>query len=111
MTTYSESPGTHMIVLPGGGYAEHAPHEAEPGARWLGEIGIQASVFRYPLNVRHPAPLDALRAEIGRRRAEGAERIGLIGFSAGGHLAGLAALAPRAAPEESVDFAVLGYAI
>jgi acetyl esterase/lipase len=102
---------THMIVLPGGGYAAHAPHEAEPVAGWLGEIGVQASVFRYPLNVRHPAPLDALRAEIGRRRAAGAQRIGLIGFSAGGHLAGLAALAPGAAPDETVQFAVLGYAI
>jgi len=72
---------------------------------------VQASVFRYPLNVRHPVPLDALRAEIVRRRAAGAHRIGLIGFSAGGHLAGLAALAPGAAPDETVQFAVLGYAI
>ena len=103
--------GTHVIVLPGGGYAAHAPHEAEPVAGWLGEIGVQASVFRYPLNVRHPVPLDAVRAEIGRRRAAGAERIGLIGFSAGGHLAGLAALAPGAAADETVQFAVLGYAI
>ena len=109
--TSSGSPGMHMIVLPGGGYAAHAPHEAEPVASWLGEIGVQASVFRYPLSVRHPAPLDALRAEIARRRAEGAQRIGLMGFSAGGHLAGMAALAPGAAPEESADFAVLGYAI
>src|ERR1700728_2269366 len=111
MTTSAESSGVHMIVLPGGGYAAHAPHEAEPVARWLGEIGLQASVFRYPLNVRHPAPLDALRAEIRDRRSEGAHRIGLMGFSAGGHLAGLAALAPGAAPGETVDFAVLGYAI
>ena len=102
---------THMIVLPGGGYAQHAPHEAEPVASWLGEMGVQASVFRYPLNVRHPVPLEALRAEISRRRAEGAQRIGLIGFSAGGHLAGLAALAPGAAADETVQFAVLGYAI
>jgi acetyl esterase/lipase len=102
---------THMIVLPGGGYAAHAPYEAEPVAGWLGEIGVQASVFRYPLNVRYPVPLNALRAEIGRRRAEGAQRIGLIGFSAGGHLAGLAALAPGAAPDETVQFAVLGYAL
>ncbi|HEY3650216.1 MAG TPA: hypothetical protein VGL33_19795 [Streptosporangiaceae bacterium] len=109
-TTYPESPGTHTIVLPGGGYAAHAPHEAEPVASWLSEIGVPASVFRYPLNVRHPAPLDALRAEI-RRRADGAQRIGLIGFSAGGHLAGLAALAPGAAPDQTVQFAVLGYAI
>jgi len=110
MTTGAESSGVHMIVLPGGGYAAHAPHEAEPVARWLGEIGVQASVFRYPLNVRHPVPLNALRAEIGRRRA-GARRIGLIGFSAGGHLAGLAALAPGAAADQTVQFAVLGYAI
>ena len=103
--------GTHMIVLPGGGYAEHAPNEAEPVAEWLGEIGVQASVFRYPVNVRHPVPLDALRAEIARRRAAGAQRIGLMGFSAGGHLAGLAALAPGAAADETVQFAVLGYAI
>ena len=112
MTTgYPGTPGTHMIVLPGGGYAEHAAHEAEPVASWLGEIGVQASVFRYPLNVRYPVPLDALRAEIGRRRAAGARRIGLIGFSAGGHLAGLAALAPAAVPDQTVQFAVLGYAI
>lgn len=103
--------GTHMIVVPGGGYATHAQNEAEPIVDWLRGVGIQASVFRYPLNVRHPAPLDALRAEIRRCRAGGADRIGLIGFSAGGHLAGLAALAPGAAPAAAVQFAVLGYAI
>ena len=69
-------------------YAEHAPHEAEPVTEWLSGTGVQSSVFRYPLNVRRPIPLDALRTEIGHRRAAGARRIGLIGFSAGGHLAG-----------------------
>jgi acetyl esterase/lipase len=103
--------GTHMIVLPGGGYAAHAPHEAEPVATWLGELGVRAGVFRYPLNVRHPVPLDALRAEIRQRRAQGAQRIGLIGFSAGGHLAGMAALAPGAEPDQAVQFAVLGYPV
>jgi acetyl esterase/lipase len=102
---------THVIVLPGGGYAEHTPHEGEPVARWLAGTGVDAHVFRYPLHVRHPVPLLALRAEIRRLRAEGAQRIGLMGFSAGGHLAGLAALAPGAALEETVQFAVLGYAI
>ena len=43
-----------MIILPGGGYAEHAPHEAEPIAGWLGQIGVPASVFRYPLHTRPP---------------------------------------------------------
>jgi acetyl esterase/lipase len=100
-----------VIVLPGGGYAQHAVHEAEPIARWLGELGVAASVFRYPLMVRHPVPLNALRVEIRRLRAGGSTRIGVIGFSAGGHLAGLAALADGADADEAVDFAVLGYPI
>jgi len=100
-----------MIVLPGGGYAEHAAHEGEPIARWLKGLGVAASVFRYPLMVRHPAPLNALRAEIRWLRDGGSTRIGVIGFSAGGHLAGLAALADDADADEAVDFAVLGYAI
>ena len=48
----------HVIVLPGGGYAEHAPHEAEPIVDWLTGLGLESSVFRYPLQVRHPAPAD-----------------------------------------------------
>ncbi|MEV6171628.1 prolyl oligopeptidase family serine peptidase [Streptomyces sp. NPDC051954] len=102
---------THLIVLPGGGYSAHSAHEAEPVVGWLAGLGLSASVFRYPLNERHPAPLLALRSEIRRRREQGAERIGVVGFSAGGHLAGLAALAPSGDPRESVQFAVLGYAI
>jgi acetyl esterase/lipase len=102
---------THVVVLPGGGYAEHAAHECEPIAGWLNGLGFRASVFRYPLLVRHPEPLHAVRAEIRRLRDSGAERIGLMGFSAGGHLAGLAALAPGGDRGEAVDFAVLGYAI
>jgi acetyl esterase/lipase len=100
-----------MIGLPGGGYSTHAAHEGEPIVSWLNGLGVRASVFRYPLLVPHPEPLYALRAEIRRLRDGGTERIGLIGFSAGGHLAGLAALAPGADPGERVDFAVLGYAI
>jgi acetyl esterase/lipase len=103
--------GTHLIVLPGGGYAQHVAHEAEPIVGWLHGMGVRASAFRYPLQVPHPVPLDALRAEVRRLRDGGAERIGLIGFSAGGHLAGLAALAPGGDSSEAVDFAVLGYAI
>ena len=100
-----------MIVLPGGGYATHAAHEGKPIVGWLSGLDVRASVLRYPLLVRHPEPLNALRAEIRRLRQRGAERIGLIGFSAGGHVAGLAALAPGADRDQAVDFAVLGYAI
>ena len=100
----------HLIVLPGGGYAQHVAHEGEPIVGWLNGLSVGASVFRYPLQVRHPEPLNALRTEVRRLRDDGAERIGLIGFSAGGHLAGLAALTPGDF-DEAVDFAVLGYAI
>ena len=100
-----------MIVLPGGGYATHVVHEGEPIVDWLHGLGLLAAVFRYPLLARHPDPLNALRSEIHRLRDEGVERIGLVGFSAGGHLAGLAALAPGGDGGEAVDFALLGYAI
>jgi len=103
--------GTHLIVLPGGGYATHVAHEGEPIVSWLKGLGVRASVLRYPLLARHPGPLHALRAELRRLRHRGAERIGLIGFSAGGHLAGLAALAPGADRDQVADFAVLGYPI
>src|SRR3984957_17585670 len=102
---------THVIVLPGGGYAEHAAHEGEPIVEWLKGLDYEASVFRYPLRVRHPVPLHALEAEIRRLRQDGVTRVGLVGFSAGGHLAGIAALTSEAGSYERVDFAVLGYSI
>jgi acetyl esterase/lipase len=100
-----------VIVLPGGGYAELAAHEGDPVVRWLRGLGVSAGVFRYPLSVRHPAPLDALQAEVARLRRAGVERIGVMGFSAGGHLGGLAALTPAGGPGRRLDFAVLGYPI
>lgn len=99
-----------MIVLPGGGYHRHAPHEGEPVAEWLRGLGHLASVFGYPVLTRHPAPRDAVRAEVRRVRQEGAARVALLGFSAGGHAAGMAAYTSRA-PEERVDAVVLGYAV
>ncbi len=101
----------HAIVLPGGGYHRHAPHEGEPVAAWLRGLGYGASVFAYPVLTRHPGPLDAVRAEVRRVRADGARRVVLVGFSAGGHAAGMAAYASGSAPDERVDGVVLGYAV
>ncbi|GAA1144873.1 alpha/beta hydrolase [Nesterenkonia lutea] len=101
----------HVIVLPGGGYAKLSDHEGEPVAEWLRELGFSASVLRYPVSTRHPAPLEAVRAEIRRLRGEGAERIVLLGFSAGGHLAGHAALTAPAQGPGWVDAAVLSYPV
>ena len=39
-----------VLVLPGGGYASHAPHEAEPVADWLNGLGHHAAVLRYPVH-------------------------------------------------------------
>jgi acetyl esterase/lipase len=101
----------HVIVLPGGGYGRISDNESAPIAEWLTGLGLSASVFRYPVKARHPAVLNAVRGEIRRVRATGAERIALIGFSAGGHAAGHAALAPGAAPDERVDLAILCYPV
>ena len=77
----------HVIVLPGGGYSRLSANESQPIVDWLESIGLSSSVFEYPVKTRHPAVLDAVRGEIRRQRDAGAERVGLIGFSAGGHLA------------------------
>ncbi|KIL39177.1 esterase [Gordoniibacillus kamchatkensis] len=83
-----------VIVCPGGGYGRRAPHEGAPIAEWLNTLGISAAVLRYRVApYRQPAPqLDALRAvRYVRHRAAAwgvdPERIGILGFSAGGHLA------------------------
>lgn len=95
----------HVIVLPGGGYRVHASHEGEPAAEWLRSLGLDASVLLYPVSTRHPGPLEAVRARVVELRAAGVERVGIIGFSAGGHLAGLAAT------EGLVDAAILSYPV
>jgi acetyl esterase/lipase len=103
---------THVIVLPGGGYWTLVGGEGEPVAAWLRTAtAVQASVFGYPLNRPHPEPLLALRERVRALRADGEEKVGVIGFSAGGHLAGQAALAPSDDPAERIDFAVLAYPV
>jgi acetyl esterase/lipase len=89
--------GSHrpaVLVLPGGGYARQADHEAEPVAEWLAGLGIHAFVLRYRVAPdRHPAPLeDAKEAMLHIRGGDHGlavdpGRVGVLGFSAGGHLA------------------------
>ena len=83
-----------VVVLPGGGYHTHAAHECAPIARWLGGLGFATFVCRYRVAPHlHPAPLrDAERGiRIVRTRAHewgvDPQRIGVLGFSAGGHCA------------------------
>jgi acetyl esterase/lipase len=92
----AKATGAAMVVCPGGAYQHLARHEGEDYARWLNEAGISAFVLKYrlgPAGYRHPAMLqDAARAmRIVRARAEewkvDAQRVGIMGSSAGGHLA------------------------
>lgn len=101
----------HVIVLPGGGYTRISENESTTVVAWLESLGLSASYFAYPVNTRHPAVLDAVRDEIRARRDAGAGRIALLGFSAGGHAAGHAALAPGASARERVDLAILCYPV
>jgi acetyl esterase/lipase len=103
----------HVIVLPGGAYGRLSDNESTTIVAWLESLGLSASVFAYPVGTeaRHPAVLDAVRGEIRARRDAGADRIALVGFSAGGHAAGHAALAPGATDAERVDLALLSYPV
>lgn len=85
-----------IVVCPGGGYGGLAAHEGPDYALWLNQQGVSAFVLKYRLGskgYRHPAMLhDAARA-VRLVRARVAEwkidphRIGIMGSSAGGHLA------------------------
>ena len=98
-----------ILVLPGGGYGKLAPHEGTPVAEWLESLGWRARVVEYPVLTRHPGPIDAVQAVIREEREAGAPLVGLIGFSAGGHLAGHAALI--GVDDTAVDFAMLCYPV
>ena len=92
---------TAIIVCPGGGYRNLAMgHEGHDVARWLNSIGAAAFVCDYRHRGKgygHPAPLDDAQRAIRtvRSRAEefgvAADQVGILGFSAGGHLASTAA--------------------
>ncbi|OES45197.1 alpha/beta hydrolase [Domibacillus iocasae] len=83
-----------MLIFPGGGYRRRADHEGEPVAKWLNSLGIHAFVVHYRVApYKHPVPLlDASRAiRMIRQQAEkwnvDEKKVGVLGFSAGGHLA------------------------
>jgi acetyl esterase/lipase len=122
--------GTAVIVCPGGGYGNLAmDHEGRQIADYLNGLGVSAFILKYRLGPRynHPAPLqDAQRAiRIVRSRAQEFKvdpaRIGIWGFSAGGHLASTAgthfddgnASAPDRIDRASSrpDFMVLAYPV
>lgn len=91
----NNSSRTCVIVAPGGGYVFLASnHEGRQVANWFNALGICAFVLTYRLGPRYHYPIeleDAQRAiRLVRSRAAefhvDTDRIGMMGFSAGGHL-------------------------
>ena len=85
-----------VIIFTGGGYSHRAPHEAEPYALKLNEMGIWAFVVDYSVSpFGHPMQLGQARRAVSlvRHNAEkwgiDADKIAVMGSSAGGHLAAL----------------------
>jgi acetyl esterase/lipase len=128
-----------VLVLPGGSYREHADHEGAPVAEWLASLGIHALVVRYPVDPhRFPVGLQRVQDVLAAVRTgaidlDGANvdttRVGVLGFSAGGHLAALlstgasstrtvqggtvqGSIVPRGTwPERRVDLSILCYPV
>ena len=91
--------GTAVIVCPGGGYGGLSmDKEGDQIARWLNSLGVSAFVLKYRLGPKyhHPVELGDAQRAIRTVRSKAAEyrllpdRIGIMGFSAGGHLASTA---------------------
>lgn len=100
-----QGPTPAIVICPGGGYVRLSmEHEGTVIAQWLRDHGIAGIVLKYRLPVngyRHPIPLlDARRAiQTVRFRARewniDPDKIGIMGFSAGGHLASTAGTSQR----------------
>jgi len=132
-TDAASLPTAAMIICPGGGYAGQASqHEGHDVAKYFSERGIACFVLQYRLPARdrsrflHPIPVsDALRAiQYVRHHAKDfgidPAKVGILGFSAGGHLTGSAATlyGKCVSGDDAIskvsarpDFAVLGYPV
>jgi acetyl esterase/lipase len=130
MPPTTTGPMTAVIVAPGGSYARLSMNnEGRLPANYLNSIGVAAFVLRYRLGpaYHHPIELGDAQRAIRTVRSRAAEwhiapdRIGIMGFSAGGHLASAAsthfdagkpdAADPIDRASSRPDFAVLGYPV
>lgn len=88
--------GAAMVICPGGGYEHLEPREGRDYALWLNQHGVTCFVLKYRLGskgYRHPAMLEDAARAVRWVRAQADDykidphRIGIMGSSAGGHLA------------------------
>ena len=111
--------GAAIIVFPGGGYYELCDtYEGVEVAEWLNSIGVTAVICRYRLGkdgFHYPSQLEdglrAIRAVRAAAKDKGADpsKIGVMGFSAGGHLASLTMT--HFDETSRPDFGVLAYPV
>src|SRR5438309_3292977 len=125
-----DGPTAAVIVFPGGSYGYLATnHEGRQPANWLNAMGLVAFVVKYRIGPRYHHPIelgDAQRAiRVVRARAKefgvSPDKIGVMGFSAGGHLASTAATHFDSGNPQSSDpiehagcrpdFAILAYPV
>ncbi len=109
--------GAAVIVAPGGGYGILASkHEGTDVCTWLNEIGVTAILLKYRVPRRknlekHHAPMQDAQRAVSLVRSKAAEwninpkRIGMLGFSAGGHLTATVITSDGSVsfPKEAVD--------
>ncbi|TLU98910.1 alpha/beta hydrolase [Dyadobacter luticola] len=120
--------GAAVVICPGGGYGIlAASHEGSDFAKWFNERGITAFVLKYRLpsdktmEHQHEVPLmDAMQAmKLVRQNAKkwnvDVSKIGIMGFSAGGHLAATLSthfnMGPKASEEAKPNFSILIYPV
>jgi acetyl esterase/lipase len=125
-----KNPGTSVVIAPGGSYGFLASnHEGRQVANWFNSLGITAFVLKYRLGPKYHHPIelgDAQRAiRLVRSRAKEfgvlADRVGMMGFSAGGHLTSTVethfdsgdpnAADPIDRQSSRPDFAILAYPV
>ena len=96
LTDPGQATGAAMVICPGGGYGGLAAHEGKDYALWLNGQGVTCFVLRYRLGsagYRHPRMLEDVSRAVRYVRAKSSQwrvdprRIGVMGSSAGGHLA------------------------
>jgi len=114
--------GRAMVVFPGGGYElESFVAEGETIAEYLASRGITAAVLKYRLPLPqasdqpHLLPITDARRAVGLMRSLAgtydfdSTKIGVMGFSAGGHLAAAVSVLPSEDPGEIPDYSALVY--
>lgn len=110
--------GIAVIICPGGGYARLAiDHEGHEFAKWLQAQGIAGIVLKYRMpNKVKQVPLEDFHQAITYVRSKASEwkisddKIGVAGFSAGGHLASTAST-HFSSKELRPDFSILFYPV